>query len=278
MDVVTRFSSRTRASLLAALLICAPIALFGAKPKNPVSKLYVADLQGEAEIDTGERIEPLTEKSVHYAEGAVLETKADSTNSIVLSNGTGVYLGPNTKLEIKRFVQEPFWPNRNDLQVEPSVSQMHAYVWRGTVGLCTARLIAGSSMVFDTPHASINIRGQRLLIQAMEFETRVSVLEGEVTVRAGENDPSGATLRGGQQAIVRRLPGADPELVVHDIPEEERPALDDQLAMACMARSTVYFDVESGLIDEFVPVPVTPIRPPVDVIDDNTVSASRIRG
>lgn len=277
MNVASRFGRRAGV-LLFATLICASLSVSGANPKKPTSKLYVADLEGEAEIDTGERIEALTEKSVHYAEGAVLETKGDSTNSIVLSNGTGIFLGATTKLEIKRFVQEPFWPNRNDLQVEPSVSQMHAYVWRGIVGLCTARLIAGSSMIFDTPQASINIRGQRLLIQAMESETRVSVIEGEATVRAGENDPSGATLRGGQQAIVRRLPGADPELFVRDIPDDERSALDDQLAMACMARSTVYFDVDSGLIDELVPVPVTPIRPPVDVIDDNTVSASRIRG
>lgn len=269
--------SRSSARWLIALgLLVVTPALPGAPgAKPPASKLYVADLVGVAEINTGERIEQLDEKSVHFAHGAILETKGDSTNSFVLSNGTGIFLGANTRLEVRRFVQEPFWPHREDLEVEPSISQLHAFVARGQVGICTPRLIAGSSMVFDTPHASVSIRGQRLLIETFPYETRVSVIEGDVTVRAGESDAGGATLRGGEQAIVRQPLGQPAEMEVRAIPDDQRERIGDQIAMACMARRTVYFDV--GDEEDLAVVPVTPIRPPVDFVDDDTVSASRIR-
>jgi len=35
--------------------------------KNPLSKLYVADMQGSADIETEEKILELTKKSVHSA-------------------------------------------------------------------------------------------------------------------------------------------------------------------------------------------------------------------
>jgi hypothetical protein len=263
---------------LGLLLLGAPFASAGAaSAKPPTSKLYVSDLVGEADINTGARIERLDEKSVHIAQGTITETNGDSTVSFVLSNGTGVFLGPDTRFEIRRFLQEPFWPNRDDLEVEPSMSQLHATISRGTVGLCTPRLVAGSTMICDTPHASVSIRGQRLLIESRPYETRVSVLEGDVTVRAGDRDAGGAMLRGGQQAIVRQALGQSPSVEVRAIPDEERTSITEQLAMSCMARRTVYFDVGEGEVDP-IAIPVAPITPPLEFVDDDTVSASRIRG
>src|SRR5690606_5280678 len=117
------------------LCLATAVALLGtlvgsAATKNPTSKLYVADLQGDAEIDTGERVETLDEKSVYNAEGTVIQTKAGSSNAMVFPNRTGIYFAPETRLETRRFVQAPLAPNRIDLESEPTISQTHAFLPR----------------------------------------------------------------------------------------------------------------------------------------------------
>jgi len=254
------FRSRTpgRRILLAALVALAGSLVLAspafAKRKNPVSKLYVADLKGDAEIDDGEKISDLKNKTVHDAAGSKVQTKDDASSALVYSNGTGVYLEPDTRMNVKSFVQEPFIPNRTDMEVEPSISKTETVVTHGTVGLCTSKMIAGSKMVYRTPHASVNIRGRRVVIQADDNETKVSLVEGDCTVSAGEKDVGGQVLHPGQQAIIRRVapgtPGAriGPDgdafsVVVQPIPPGERPVVEDKVVKACMARRTVYFEV-----------------------------------
>lgn len=125
---------------------------FAAGPKNPTSKLYNADLEGQSEIDTGERIDDIRNKSVHNAQGTIIESKTNSNNSMVFSNSTGVFLDEDTRLEVQQFSQEPFTPNRTDLETEPSISQTRNYIPRGRVGICAPRMVAGSSIVYATPH------------------------------------------------------------------------------------------------------------------------------
>ncbi|HEY0946705.1 MAG TPA: hypothetical protein VGD81_15605 [Opitutaceae bacterium] len=236
-----------RTVLTCALLALGSLSLAAsaeaAGKKNPTSKLYVTDVEGKAEIDTGERIEDITKKSVYTAQGTVIETKPNATNAMVFSNGAGVFFDPDTRIEVKRFVQEPFSPNRTDLEVEPSISQTQISIARGAVGLCTSKLVAGSRMVYSTPHASVSIRGKKVVIEADEYETRISLLEGDVTVRGGDSDVGGQTLRGGQQAVIRRPPGEPPTFQVQPIPDAQQAALDDKVSQACMARRTVYFEV-----------------------------------
>lgn len=286
-------------AVLLAAALAVPLDVFAApkKKKNPVSKLYVADKNGEAEIDNGEKIEELKDKSVHDASGSAVQTKPDANSSIVYSNGAGVYLDPDTKMDVKSFIQEPFTPNRSDLEVEPSISRTEAVVAHGTVGLCTSKLVAGSKMVYRTPHASVNIRARRVVIQANDKETKISVVEGDVTVAAGENDVGGQILRAGQQAIIR--PGAGPNgFTIQPIPAEEKTTVEDKVVKACMARRTVYFEVvdrkgnsqsqsdtpnsPTTVFDqdndpsppEIVPVPVVTPPPPTE----KPISPSRFNG
>jgi hypothetical protein len=52
-------------------------------------------------------------------------------------------------------------------------------------------------------------------------------------------------LKAGQQAIIRPGgPGQASTVVVQSIPAGELSALDDKVAMACMAKKTVYFEVK----------------------------------
>src|SRR5580658_2431046 len=91
-----------------------------AQTRNPVSKFFVADLNGDAQVNTGTEIDDLVKKSVYNAQGTVIETKAKSNYAMVYSNGTGIYFDPSTKVAVDKFQQEPFRPNRTDMDVEPS--------------------------------------------------------------------------------------------------------------------------------------------------------------
>jgi hypothetical protein len=255
----------------------APCYLLAA-PTNPVSKLYVSDLKGEADLNTADTITALTKKTVFNAEGTTVLTAKNSTDAMVYSNGTGIYLDPDTRLNVKKFVQEPFTPNRYDLDMEPSVSQTQASVSHGLVGLCTSKLSAGSSMVYNTPQAKLSIRGKKLVVEVNNYETRVSVLEGDVTVQSSDSD-AGQVLHGGQEAIVRSDAANHTSSIVHvgQIPDDRKQFLDDRASMACIAKKTVYFEVVDKNIDgnptqEIQAAEVVPTNKPTDF----TVSPSQL--
>lgn len=245
----------------ALAVFCTLLALGGSvafaqtssKRKSPTSKFYVAEVQGFAQVNTGERIEDLTEKSVFDAEGTIIETKPDSSNALVMSNGVGLNFAPDTKLVVKRFLQEPFQPNRTDLDSEPSVSQTRTLLARGSVGICSGKLVAGSSMVYDTPHGSLNILSQntqKVAIEVTDDATVVTLFEGAITLR-GDNMAGGEALQPGQQAVIRKR-GANqpPEITIGPVPEDQKERLEEMVNGACQARKKVYFDVADRLADQ----------------------------
>lgn len=243
MSKITHQSFRRAAVFAVAVLSCVLAHGADGKRKNPTSKLYVSDLEGIAEINTGEKIEDMNKKSVYAAEGVVLETKPDSRNSIVLSNGTGVSFDPGTRLELRRFLQEPFSPNRTDLEVEPSVSQTSAFLAKGSVGLCNSKFVAGSTMTYNTRHGSVAIRGRKVVIEANDNETIVSMIEGESTVR-GDLTTGGQVVKSGQEAVITRPSSFEPPTItIRPITPERMSVLGEKVASACMARKTVYFEV-----------------------------------
>jgi hypothetical protein len=195
-------------------------------------------------MSTVDSVTPLTKKTVFDAQGSSILTDKDANNSMVYSNGSGIYLDSDTRIDVKKFVQEPFTPNRYDLDVEPSVSQTEAYVSHGLVGLCTNKLAAGSNMVYKTPQATLNVRGRKLVIETNNSETRVSALEGDVTVQASNGD-AGQVIHGGQEAIIRSNAANQTSSIVHigPIPDDRKQFLSDRVAMACIAKRTVYFEV-----------------------------------
>lgn len=135
MNYLSRPTRQTCSALCLATVVISVLATSAVaapgKKKNPTSKIFVTDMQGEADIATDNKIVELTKKSVHSAEGTVIETKspkdgtdkAKAHSSMVYSNGTGIFFDPGTRLEVRKFVQEPFAPNRSDMETEPSISQ-----------------------------------------------------------------------------------------------------------------------------------------------------------
>jgi len=267
---------------LASLCVAAVAHAQSAK-KKPTSKLYVADLVGDAQIDRGVEIDDLTKKSVFSAEGASLETKANSNTTIVLSNGTGIYVDVNTQVQIKAFEQDAFRPNRSDIEDEPSLSRTKLVVQHGVIGVSTSKMVAGSTMLYETSLATASIRGRQ------DNLTVISMVQGEATVQAG---PLARPLlvKNHQQIIIHPgNPGEANIVEIQDIPEgEEEDAmqwLEYRVVTADSARKLVYFEVQArkgdgsddgsiGLFDgasnsessnnQIVAVPVAPANPPID--------------
>lgn len=231
---------------------------FSAAPSaGPVGKLFVADLQGDVKIETKDKITEMTKRASYSAEGTIIESakatgeQADRQHaSMVYSNGTGLYFAPATRLEVRKFSQEPFAANRTDLDVEPSIAQTLGFLARGTIGLCTSRQVAGSSMVYTTPHGSITVLGRRVIIDVTDDYTKVYALEGDYVIRAsagGTNERTGQTLHVGEQAILRpEINGGKASVEIEKIPQEQRTPLETKVALACLARRTVFFDSVDG--------------------------------
>ncbi|MEO0054756.1 MAG: hypothetical protein RLZZ50_703, partial [Verrucomicrobiota bacterium] len=208
MDFPSSMQTRvfTHFFTLMALSGAVAFAQSASQSNTPAGKFYVADVEGVAEVSAGGKIEDMKEKAVFDAEGTVLETKPDSTISVVMSNGVGLNFAPETKLVVKRFQQDPFQPNREDLETEPSISNTRVSLIRGAVGISTGKLVAGSSMVLETPHGSLNVlsqTAQKVAIQVSDTTTTVTVFAGAVTLRL-DNMGSGETLTPGQQATIKR--------------------------------------------------------------------------
>jgi hypothetical protein len=253
---------------LTALAVAAPSA-FGqrqlGKKKGPTSKIYLAEAVGDSQIQTGEKIYTARQATAFDAPGTVIETTANSHNAFVYSNGTGLFVDQNTRVEIDRFVQEPFRPNRNttaDAPYEPSVSQSDVHVSHGAVGVCTSQLVSGSSMSYSTPQASVNIRGGKVSIETNADETIIDLLDGDITVRGGSKDIGGQILRPGERAIVRSAPaGLPPTITISRIPPEAMQVSDERVSVACNAKKTVTFEVIEKKAEEGLDAPAeTPVE------------------
>lgn len=233
-----------------ALLAVTPQALAQrqlGKKKGPTSKIYLAEAVGDSEIQTGDKIYAARQATAFDAPGTVIETKAGAHNALVYSNGTGMFVDQNTRVEIDRFVQEPFRPNRDtpaEAPYEPSISQSSINVAYGAIGVCTSKLISGSSMSYTTPQAAVNIRGGKVSIETNGDESVIDLLEGDITVRGGSKDLGGQILRPGERAVVRAGPAGLPATItISRIPPEALQVSDGRVSVACNAKKTVTFEI-----------------------------------
>ncbi len=242
------------------------------KKKGPTSKLYVAESKGDSQIQTNDKVYASRQATAFDAPGTIIVTKADSSNAIVYSNGTGLFIDQNTRVEIDRFVQEPFQPERNATAngpSEPSVSQSDVFVARGAVGICTSDLVSGSKMNYSTPEGSVNIRGGKVSIATEGNETIIDLVEGDVTVRNGGKDIGGQILRPGERAILRPGPmGQPPTMTITQIPPEAMKTIDERVTSACNAKKTVTFEVIEQKAKEGLDAP------PVELAADGTTPAT----
>ncbi len=246
----SRYRAFVRLVTFAATGLVLVLPAYAQRPVNPAGKIYFAEA-GDVTIARGGHVDDVTRAGVFMAEGSVIETVADKnadaqTGSIVVySNGSAAFLGQGTKLEIKRFAQEPFKPSRSDVGAEPSVSVTHAYLQRGTVALSINQQATGSQMVYETPFGTVIVRGRKVVIESDQNGMKVAVLDGECVIKGGEFDLGGHIVRSGEQLFIA-TGGAGGRSVGQTtvIPPPELVRFTALLAQTSLAQRSVYFDVK----------------------------------
>lgn len=243
------------------LLCCLFCSAIADEKKNPVSKAYITSVQGDVSILQEGVIQDLATRETYDAAGVVFDTKEKSNQSMVLSNGSGVYMGEYTHLEIKKFVQEPFTPNRTDADVEPSISQTRGYISRGEVAICTSKIVAGSNMEYETPNGKIKLFGNKVYINVGDNGTNVISIEGEFGVEVGPSKFE--RVKTGQKAEMKN----GNFIIVKPTEKEFKDAV-EHITTACNAKKEVYFDIKkevgekleiiaTKIIDKKLPVQFT---------------------
>ncbi len=227
----------------AALVWCVPDAeaqrQLGQK-KGATGKVFLAEVKGDAQIRTRDRVHTARQATAFDAPGTIFETEPDSHLAFVLSNGTGIYLDANTRMEIEKLDQSGFNTRGTSTENEPSISTTSIMLAQGFMGASTSQMSSGSTMVFNTPHGSVNVRGRNVALQAHDDYTVVYLMEGDVTVRTKGLNFISQVMRPGEQATI--YPGPPPSIVITPIPEAKKQDLLRVLQIASASRKTVTFE------------------------------------
>lgn len=260
-----------------ALLCCVLTAAALAQESVP-GKVYVAEVNGGVSLTVGGNLVELKKGLSLPVQGARIETAAASYVILVYSNGTSIYIDEKTIVEIDKFVQKPFPAGTDTSVTEPSVSDTLGRISQGRLIITTNKLATGTSMIYLTPHAEVKIRGQEVVIEVTDHETRAIVVLGDVTARP-LNAPAGNVgqiLHSGQMAVFRDSPPADAtgNVQVSTVDPGVLSALAPKIEAAERARSIVRFETVSGPnAPEIQARVVVPADLPVNV----TVSPSTLR-
>ena len=249
---------------LILLLILLSTIVCAADRKNPTSKAYISAVEGTASVVIQDgSIQNLSNRGVYNAEGLIFDTKEKSNEAMVLSNGSGIYMDESTHLEINRFAQEPFNPDRSDLDVEPSISLTRGFISHGYVAICTPKIVAGSSMVYETPNGKVRLFNNKVAISVDSNKTEIISISGEVSVESGISNYQ--CLKNGEKAIIK-----GGKISVENVTKEELKTASDHITSACVARQVVYFDVASkkdaAEADELKVIPLVPAKENREVV------------
>ena len=218
--------------------------------KSPDSKVYVSEVHGQAVVQIGDRINPLVARQAYPTKDLAIETSRGSSVSLVFSNGTGAVLGANTRIEVKRFAQDPFRPDRSNIEVEPSISHAELSVVRGTATISVSAPVAGSSLTVLTPLGDVNVHSGALVVTAADASTHVSMMTGSCTVTGTDGNSNFQNMQAGDQASLQPAAAGQSNrntvIEVVKIPPAEVVTLQADVAEASTARKSVYFDVKQS--------------------------------
>jgi len=207
-----------------------------------VSKLYAVDVEGEAYVENGGAIIPLSAREIYVAQGSTVYTSEESSASLVISNGTGLFLSENSRMTVTRAAQEPFQGERSDMINEPSVSNIQLNHERGTLGICTSRLLAGSLLEVVTDEFITRIVDGKLVYERGPEGSSVTLVGGDASVQSGQiwYEGEGRDLRVRHKLF---FPADGSEPIDTELSGQELAEMEGIVTIACLARRGVYFDV-----------------------------------
>lgn len=260
---------KTQLRMLSIVSAMAAATLLPAQDRI-VGKLFLVDVTGDVHLVEGGKVVPFKSGDTIQCKNIVIESGPESNVSGVLSNNTGLYVGPNARIELTRFEQAPFAADPNRVEDEPSISNIEGVIYSGTFAFCLANQVFGSTTKYSVLGADVSVRGKRVVTDATDAKTIFYVVEGEVTVKAGPGDQAGTVVQSNQQvSITPGVGGAYPVIEVSEIDPSVGDRLNNALSAACLARRAVFFAT---------PEDPRRVLPPPDSPNPPTVSIDRIGG
>jgi hypothetical protein len=254
-------------------------AMLAASGQDFISgKIYVAEVAGGISYTVGGSLNEVKKGETLPVQGSRNETAPAAHVVYVFSNGTSIYIDEKTVVQIAKFEQRPF-PKGTDITVtEPSVSHTMGRITQGRIIITTNKLATGTTMIYLTPHAEVKIRGQEVVIEVNDRESRIDVVNGDVTVTplGGSAHGIGQVLHSGQEAVVTdsSTGSSSVPLLVLTIDQGRLDSLASQLAAGDRARQIVVFESVPGSGGpEIQATPIVPTNLPVQL----TVSPSTLR-
>lgn len=257
-------------SLLAFLVAAAFAAVVGRAQDNMPGRMYAVSAEGEVRTVADGKMELVVPGEGGIAHRTRIEIGARGKASFVLSNNTGLALGPRTRLEILRFEHAPFAADPMKLDEEPTVSRLEARLRSGRLAVCLPSQVFGSTVTLHVADASVSFRGRRYYLDVSDERAVLHVVEGLATVFRGPDDRVGQIVGNGRSVTITTGVGpAYPLIEVGGTESTQQGAINEALAAACLSRHTVFFAAPSD--------PRRVVTPPNTADNPNpTVSLDRL--
>ena len=157
---------------------------------------------------------------------SVVTTGKGSTAALLFSNGVVVNLQPNSRLYVRKFIQQEFSTEGIDLtslEEEPSTSQLEIHLDFGNLVVKAPKLGTGSSMRLTSPLGTAGIRGtifQMVVVrnsQTGEISGGVNLLSGDIEFTDLSGNVSPLASGQGMKLSSNRLGVAQAPVVVAEI-------------------------------------------------------------
>jgi hypothetical protein len=255
--------------ILGAVAFCAAVIAGSAQEFIP-GKIYVAEIAGGVAYTVAGGTQELKKGVSLPVQGARNETTPASHIVWVYSNGTSLYVDEKTVIQVAKFEQKPFPKGTDTTVTEPSVSHTVGRINQGRIIITTNKLMTGTTMVYITPHAQVKVRGKEVVIEVYDRESRIYVVNGEVSVSpvGASADGVGQVIHSGQEAVVTDSSITTTSSQMHVVPIDQfyLDSIASQLAAGERAQKIVVFETAAGADGaEIQANPVVPSTLPVQM-------------
>ncbi|HUJ44404.1 MAG TPA: FecR family protein [Opitutaceae bacterium] len=245
--------ARLVASVVLGFVLAGPTPGAAGEPAQLRGQIKAVRVIGEVQVARGPDQAPVAlQNNGTLAPGDIVRTAKSASVVLVFSNGSTVNLGPESRLAIDEFLQDPFGAEIKvgDLKEEPSRSRTKLNLTYGELVGSVKRLRGASTFLVQTPVGAAGIRGTvfRLVYRpsgtGKAFFT-LSTTAGEVIFQG----PTGAPVAVGEDreilvdVKVDEATGAVQSVTVQSqtIAPEEKQIIEQQVTQAVESLRTTTF-------------------------------------
>jgi len=256
-------------------LIIVLFLLLASVSNAQTSKLYVVETVGNVKMIVDSKYQESVQATAYPAPGTAIITGEKSRQVVVYSNGVGMYVGSESMVLVRSYIQQPFSNLHDTYAMEPSITRGQTMVGRGIVGICTGNLLAGTMLQYTTPNANVNLYTSRVVIKFTGTGTQVYLFEGKVTVEnhglSKKIDRQPDLVKPNEVAFI----DLDGNITISPMEDKDKKELEQCVTSAWEARTRVLFGMlgdAAGAESEIKAFPTVPNK-----LNDNiVVSPSRV--